>query len=142
MPIPLLRQYLYVGCKQFTQSFKIMSLQKPSFRKKDRILKYLSQYGLKGLSSETVSKELGIEHYVIYSLCMEMELRQHLRNIQTTTVGSTYSCHSSVTPQGKYFIDKGGYSYEWFLNFIVDFPKNFWWLIAIITYCIGKNTGK
>jgi hypothetical protein len=89
-----------------------------------------------------LSEELNVDHYVIYSLCMEMELRNHLRVIQTTTVGISYSCHPSITPQGMYFINKGGYTYEWITNFVVDFPKNFWWLIALISYFIGKGAAK
>jgi hypothetical protein len=113
-----------------------------SFIKQDKILKYLSKLGTKGIGSDKLSEELNVDHYVIYSLCMEMELRNHLRVIQTTTVGISYSCHPSITPQGMYFINKGGYTYEWITNFVVDFPKNFWWLIALISYFIGKGAAK
>lgn len=110
-----------------------------SFLKKNKILKELSKHGTKGSNSEAISKELNIEHYIIYALLMEMELRTHVKNIQASSVNHFYTCHSSITPQGQYFIDKGGYTFEWTKTFIVDFPKNFWWLIAILSYFVGKG---
>jgi len=107
---------------------------------KNKILKELSKHGSKGLHSPDLAKALETEHFVIYSLCMEMELRTHVKNLQTSTVGDPFSCISSITPQGMYFINNGGYLWEWTKTFVVDFPKNFWWIIAIVSYLFGKHS--
>jgi hypothetical protein len=110
-----------------------------SFIIKNRILKELAKNGTKGSHSEHISTNLNIEHYVVYALLTEMRTRDHVKNSSTATVNHAFSYHTSITPQGQYFIDKGGYTFEWVKTFIVDFPKNFWWLIAILSYFIGKG---
>jgi len=111
-----------------------------SFNKKDKILRCLSNHGIKGYPSEKLAKELNLEHYIVYTLCTELELRGHIENMKTATASSEYhTYHSSILPAGKYFIDNGGYVWEWVKTGIIDFPKNFWWLIAIISFWAGND---
>lgn len=111
-----------------------------SFIIKDKILRYLSNPIVGNVGSEKLATELKIKHYAIYTLLSEMALRGHVKNIGTATVSSEfYTYNSTILPAGKYFIDNGGYKWEWVKTAIVDFPKTFWWLIALLSFFAGRD---
>ena len=107
---------------------------------KDKILKYLYNKGFSGCGSEKIAADLGMKHSKVYTICTEMAERGHVKNIETTTVGSEfYTYYTSILPAGQYFLDNGGYRWEWIKQAVIDFPRNFWWLIAIFTFWAGKD---
>jgi hypothetical protein len=42
-----------------------------------------------------------------------------------------------ITFEGKMFLESGGYKNERRKKWIIEFPKNYWWIIALIAFLIG-----
>lgn len=107
-------------------------------RAKDKILTHLLQ--TRWMDTERLSDSLNIKWSQAFTCCQEMQLRGHVQTRNIATVGHSKSLSVGIEPAGEHFLKRGDYTKEHKRNSLENFPKRYWWIIAIFSFLIGLFT--
>src|SRR5437868_5645270 len=106
---------------------------------KDYILKYCRKRSGFG-NTDKMSDESGISYYILYTLAEEIAADGYVKIESSVSLKNDNRCYSvTLLPSGRYFLRTGGYILRWWKNWLVDFPRTFWWIVAAITFWAGRD---